>query len=230
MYVDFPLCRRTKTGHCCHGVGDILFRILVWTLYFAQFIGLPPLLTMIWSARQYGCDTKSKGRQDVDTPFISGRYLVLSLLLIGLSFVLTTLVINLHYRKPSSHTMPSWVRRVFIKTLPGMLLMKVPIQVIKDSMKSRRSKFLRQSDPALKSLQGAANLRSQCSQIPIQSLNPPISHFYRRRGRRVKRWTVIHWSHVDDIINMFSLSSNCTVICRLQPLKVFWPMDPLGTP
>ena len=123
----------------------------------------------------------------VDTPFTSGRYLVLSLLLIGLSFVLTTLVINLHYRKPSSHTMPSWVRRVFIKTLPGMLLMKVPIQVIKDSMKSRRSKFLRQSDPALKSLQGAANLRPQCSQIPIQSLNPPIPHFYRRRGRRVKR-------------------------------------------
>ena len=82
------------------------------------------------------------------------RYLVLSLLLIGLSFVLTTLVINLHYRKPSTHTMPDWVRRVFIKTLPRLLLMKVPIQVIKDSMKSRRSKFLRQSDPALKSLQG----------------------------------------------------------------------------
>ena len=84
----------------------------------------------------------------------NNRYLVLSLLLIGLSFVLTTLVINLHYRKPSTHTMPDWVRRVFIKTLPRLLLMKVPIQVIKDSMKSRRSKFLRQSDPALKSLQG----------------------------------------------------------------------------
>ena len=89
-----------------------------------------------------------------DNLAISHRYLVLSLLLIGLSFVLTTLVINLHYRKPSSHTMPDWVRRVFIKTLPRVLLMKVPIQVIKDSMKSRRSKFLRQSDPALKSLQG----------------------------------------------------------------------------
>ena len=123
-----------------------------------------------------------QGRQDVDTTFTSGRYLVLSLLLIGLSFVLTTLVINLHYRKPSSHTMPSWVRRVFIKTLPGMLLMKVPIQVIKDSMKSRRSKFLRQSDPALKSLQGAANLRPQSSQIPIQSLNPPFSHFFTVGG------------------------------------------------
>ena len=32
--------------------------------------------------------------------------------------------------------------------------MKVPMQVIKDSMNSRRSKFLRQSDPALQSLAG----------------------------------------------------------------------------
>lgn len=84
---------------------------------------------------------------------MADRYLVLSLILIALSFVLTTLVINLHYRKPSSHTMPDWVRKLFLKTLPRVLLMRMPIQVMKDS-KSRRSKFLRQSDPALKSLQG----------------------------------------------------------------------------
>ena len=50
--------------------------------------------------------------------------------------------------------MPSWVRKVFIQKLPRILLMRVPIQVIKDSMGTRRSKFLRQSDPALKSLTG----------------------------------------------------------------------------
>ena len=36
--------------------------------------------------------------------------------------------------------------------------MRVPIQVIKDSMKTRRSKFLRQSDPALVSLAGEPEL------------------------------------------------------------------------
>ena len=35
-----------------------------------------------------------------------------------------------------------------------LLLMRVPMQVIKDSINSRRSKFLRQTDPALKSLTG----------------------------------------------------------------------------
>ena len=50
--------------------------------------------------------------------------------------------------------MPQWVRRIFIQTLPRVLFMRVPIQVIKDTMKARRSKFLRQADPALKSLAG----------------------------------------------------------------------------
>ncbi|CAB4068461.1 CHRNN [Lepeophtheirus salmonis] len=56
--------------------------------------------------------------------------------------------------KVSHIQMPQWVRRTFIQRLPRILLMRVPIQVIKDTMKTRRSKYLRQSDPALKSLAG----------------------------------------------------------------------------
>lgn len=74
--------------------------------------------------------------------------------MIAIAVTLTTIALNLHYRKPSTHKMPGWVRRVFIQKLPRFLLMRVPIQVIKDSMKTRRSKFLRQSDPALQSLAG----------------------------------------------------------------------------
>ena len=77
-----------------------------------------------------------------------------SMILIAIAVSLTTLILNLHYRKPSTHRMPGWVRKIFIQRLPRILLMRVPIQVIKDTMKTRRSKFLRQSDPALKSLAG----------------------------------------------------------------------------
>jgi len=83
-----------------------------------------------------------------------GRYLLFSMVWIAIAVLLTTMVINLHYRQPSTHKMPKWVRRMFIQKLPRLLFMRVPIQVIKDSMGSRRSKFLRQSDPALKSLTG----------------------------------------------------------------------------
>lgn len=83
-----------------------------------------------------------------------GRYLLFSMIWIAVAVMLTTIVINLHYRQPSTHKMPAWVRRVFIQRLPRILFMRVPIQVIKDTMNTRRSKFLRQSDPALKSLAG----------------------------------------------------------------------------
>ena len=77
-----------------------------------------------------------------------------STIMIALAVSLTTINLNIHYRMPSTHKMPAWVRKVFIQKLPRLLLMRVPIQVIKDSMNTRRSKFLRQSDPALKSLAG----------------------------------------------------------------------------
>ncbi len=108
------------------------------------------------------------------------RYLVMSMVLIAVGFILTTIVLNLHYRKPSTHTMPGWVKRVFIKNLPRLLFMKVPIQVIKDSMKSRRSKFLRQSDPALKTLAGK-NTQSNASGTRFKSL---LQIQARRKRRR----------------------------------------------
>ncbi len=82
------------------------------------------------------------------------RYLAFSMCLIAVAVTLSTVILNLHYRKPSTHKMPDWVRKIFIQKLPQWLLMRVPLQVMKNSSKSRRSKFLRQSDPALQSLSG----------------------------------------------------------------------------
>jgi len=83
-----------------------------------------------------------------------GRYLLFSMVWIAIAIILTAWIINIHYRQPSTHKMQPWVRRVFIQKLPRILMMRVPMQVIKSSMSTRRSKFLRQSDPALKTLTG----------------------------------------------------------------------------
>ena len=46
------------------------------------------------------------------------RYLLFSMIWIAIAVLLTTIVINLHYRQPSTHKMPPWVRRIFIQKLP----------------------------------------------------------------------------------------------------------------
>ena len=98
-----------------------------------------------------------------------GRYLLFSMVLVAVSVCLATIVLNLHYRKPSTHRMPTWVRNVLIQKMPGILLMRVPkqvlkassfiqfhkdndLQVVKASHGLRRSKYLRQADPTLAEL------------------------------------------------------------------------------
>jgi len=41
-----------------------------------------------------------------------GKYLLFTMVLVGLSVVITIIVLNVHYRKPSTHKMAQWVREV----------------------------------------------------------------------------------------------------------------------
>ena len=57
-----------------------------------------------------------------------GKYLLFTMCLVGLSVLITIVILNVRYRKPSTHKMSPWVRRFFIQQLPKMLLMRVPNQ------------------------------------------------------------------------------------------------------
>lgn len=61
-----------------------------------------------------------------------GKYLLFTMVLVGLSVVVTIIILNIHYRKPSTHKMAPWIRSFFIKTLPQLLWMRVPKDLIRD--------------------------------------------------------------------------------------------------
>ncbi|CAG9565954.1 unnamed protein product [Danaus chrysippus] len=61
-----------------------------------------------------------------------GKYLLFTMLLVGLSVVITIIILNVHYRKPSTHKMQPWVRKFFITKLPKLLLMRVPKDLLRD--------------------------------------------------------------------------------------------------
>ncbi|XP_055389275.1 acetylcholine receptor subunit alpha-like 2 [Condylostylus longicornis] len=66
-----------------------------------------------------------------------GKYLLFTMLLVGLSVLITIIILNIHYRKPSTHKMAPWVRKFFIKRLPKLLLMRVPKDLLRDLAASK---------------------------------------------------------------------------------------------
>lgn len=55
-----------------------------------------------------------------------GKYLAFTMILITVSVCATVCVLNIHFRTPSTHSMPSWVKRWFIDILPRFVFMTVP--------------------------------------------------------------------------------------------------------
>ncbi|XP_023668224.1 neuronal acetylcholine receptor subunit alpha-6 [Paramormyrops kingsleyae] len=56
-----------------------------------------------------------------------GEYLLFTMIFVTLSIVITVFVLNVHYRTPTTHTMPGWVRSVFLLVLPRVMLMRRPM-------------------------------------------------------------------------------------------------------
>ncbi|KAJ8249197.1 hypothetical protein GJAV_G00232200 [Gymnothorax javanicus] len=57
-----------------------------------------------------------------------GEYLLFTMIFVTLSIVITVFVLNVHYRTPKTHTMPRWVRRVFLGLLPRVMFMTRPVR------------------------------------------------------------------------------------------------------
>ncbi|KAK5908868.1 hypothetical protein CgunFtcFv8_016890 [Champsocephalus gunnari] len=63
-----------------------------------------------------------------------GKYMLFTMVFVIASIIITVIVINTHHRSPSTHTMPNWIRKVFIETIPNMMFfstMKRPGQEIR---------------------------------------------------------------------------------------------------
>ena len=55
-----------------------------------------------------------------------GKYLMFTMVLVTFSIVTSVCVLNVHHRSPSTHTMPPWVKRIFLYRLPSFLFMRRP--------------------------------------------------------------------------------------------------------
>ncbi|XP_074850680.1 neuronal acetylcholine receptor subunit alpha-6 isoform X3 [Carettochelys insculpta] len=75
-----------------------------------------------------------------------GEYLLFTMIFVTLSIVVTVFVLNIHYRTPTTHTMPEWVKSVFLRLLPKVLMMTQPLEKPKKASSKQSTKgFARKS-------------------------------------------------------------------------------------
>ncbi|CAG0918419.1 unnamed protein product [Notodromas monacha] len=55
-----------------------------------------------------------------------GKYLLFTMILVMVSVYVTVYILNIHFRRPCTHQMPDWVRKLFIQIMPRFLLIKRP--------------------------------------------------------------------------------------------------------
>ncbi|KAK9541225.1 hypothetical protein VZT92_001286 [Zoarces viviparus] len=98
-----------------------------------------------------------------------GKYMLFTMVFVIASIIITVIVINTHHRSPSTHTMPAWIRKVFIETIPNMMFfstMKRPGQEI-------RQKRLFPTDMDISDISGNPTPTSVTYQSPIAQ-NPDV--------------------------------------------------------
>ncbi|MGH0127272.1 UNVERIFIED_CONTAM: hypothetical protein FKN15_008937 [Acipenser sinensis] len=76
-----------------------------------------------------------------------GEYLLFTMIFVTLSIIITVFVLNVHHRSPRTHTMPDWVRRIFLDVIPQLLFMKRPALVKENCKKLIESLHKKASSP-----------------------------------------------------------------------------------
>ncbi|CAG0881011.1 unnamed protein product [Cyprideis torosa] len=57
-----------------------------------------------------------------------GKYLLFTMVLVTVSIYITVCVLNVHFRRPATHKMSPWVKKVFVEFMPSVLMMRRPEQ------------------------------------------------------------------------------------------------------
>uniref|UniRef100_A0A674I163 Cholinergic receptor nicotinic alpha 4 subunit n=1 Tax=Terrapene triunguis TaxID=2587831 RepID=A0A674I163_9SAUR len=120
-----------------------------------------------------------------------GEYLLFTMIFVTLSIIITVFVLNVHHRSPRTHTMPDWVKRIFLDVVPRLLFMQRP-SVVKDNCKKLiESMHKIASSPQLWSETEVEPKFTTSSSNSPQSKEPsPTSSFCAHLEEQVKPQTV----------------------------------------
>ncbi|XP_049722054.1 neuronal acetylcholine receptor subunit alpha-6 isoform X2 [Elephas maximus indicus] len=131
-----------------------------------------------------------------------GEYLLFTMIFVTLSIVVTVFVLNIHYRTPTTHTMPKWVKTVFLQLLPQILMMRRPLDKMKETRSDKNPKGISSKPTKVKfANHREPNLKECCHCNKTRELTTTSK---RRLSHRPLQWMTENLEHspeVEDVIN-----------------------------
>ncbi|ULT82859.1 hypothetical protein L5515_018097 [Caenorhabditis briggsae] len=97
---------------------------------------------------------------------LMAKYLLMTFIMNMITIMVSVIIINVYFRGPATHIMPSWVKTVFLKCLPVLFVMRRPESTEKELAKMKREKRERRS---MKSALKTFFKRAEAKQIDDQS-------------------------------------------------------------
>ncbi|PIC18837.1 hypothetical protein B9Z55_024590 [Caenorhabditis nigoni] len=76
---------------------------------------------------------------------LMAKYLLMTFIMNMITIMVSVIIINVYFRGPATHIMPSWVKTVFLKLLPVLFVMRRPESTEKELAKMKREKRERRS-------------------------------------------------------------------------------------
>lgn len=126
-----------------------------------------------------------------------GKYLLFTMIMVMLSVTFTVFIINVHFRSPSTHKLPYWVRLVFVDIIPRLLYMERP-KLVGESDKADEEEM-----PKFIIRRCNGNMRD----VPIPPPPPPIDMYPsgNERSRRMARDEDLYMaaSEQEDVSNFY---------------------------
>ncbi|CAJ0592987.1 unnamed protein product [Cylicocyclus nassatus] len=71
---------------------------------------------------------------------LMAKYLLMTFVMNMITIMVTVIIINVYFRGPATHTMPNWVRTLFLKHLPLLLIMRRPESTELELKRAREAK------------------------------------------------------------------------------------------
>ncbi|WKX89090.1 hypothetical protein Q1695_008608 [Nippostrongylus brasiliensis] len=78
---------------------------------------------------------------------LMAKYLLMTFVMNMITIMVTVVIINVYFRGPATHTMPNWIRTLFLKHLPLLLIMRRPefteLEIKRDREERRQRRGIR---------------------------------------------------------------------------------------